>query len=253
MVNGDKNVRAQGVPLLLFSKKQLYRFFSVFLLTWGVSLWLWHQVAVDRFVLLKMNNQHFSSVTVDLSLWLSQYGMSAICLIYFIYLSLCHKKETWRDKRPVFLVIIFAFVMATISTELLKWLFSRPRPIYAFPDQIVDLSRAASYSFPSGHSSKGVALALPFILFGEFRGRGHSWIKGLLALLAVGICSSRLVLGAHYLSDVLAGAGWAVLCLLPAQRLAIAVLQRMTAADYDKAGRRWLLVYLGLIVFLSLA
>jgi len=176
----------------------------------------------------------------------------SITLVSIIYLSLCHKKEAWRDKRPVFLVIIFAFVMATLSTELLKWLFSRPRPIHAFPDQIVDLSRAVSYAFPSGHSSKAVALVLPFLFSAEFSGRGHSWSKGLLLLLAAGICCSRLVLGAHYLSDVLAGAGWAVLCLLPAQRLAIAVLHRMTAADYDKAGRRWLLVYLGLIVFLSL-
>jgi len=252
-VTRTEPIRNTAGVSLAFSNRERTGLVLVFLLTWIMAFWLWHQAAIDRFVLLNLNNKHFGNMMVDLSLWLSQYGMSAICLVYFVYLSLCFKKEAWRDKRPVFLVIIFVFIIATISTELLKWLFSRPRPIHAFPDQIVDLSRAASFSFPSGHSSKGVALVLPFIVFGGFSGRWHSWIKGLLALLAVGICCSRLVLGAHYLSDVLAGAGWAFLCLVPAQRLTIAVLQRMTAADYDKAGKRWLLVYLGLIVLLSLA
>jgi membrane protein DedA with SNARE-associated domain len=86
---------------------------------------------------------------------------------------------------------------------LLKGLFARPRPL--MPPPFVTL---ASYSFPSGYAMRAVlfygllgALILPWI--GSWRNR--VWIvvaEGVLVLL---IGFSRLYLGVHYLSDVLAG------------------------------------------------
>jgi undecaprenyl-diphosphatase len=252
MIKGDKNIRAQDVQLLHFSKKQMYLFFSVFLLTWGISFWLWQQTAIDRFVLLTFNNIHFGKEINNASLWFSQYGMSAICLVYFVYLNLCHKKTEWQDQRAVFLLIIVAFVLVTFSSELLKSLFGRPRPIHDFPGQIIDLSRAVSFSFPSGHSSESVALILPFLFFSEFRDFVHLGAKRVLILVAGGVCVSRLVLGAHYLSDVLAGIGWSFFCLPFAVWLSNAAMRQMRAADFEMASRRWLWVYGGLVVLLAL-
>jgi undecaprenyl-diphosphatase len=66
---------------------------------------------------------------------------------------------------------------------------------------------AAGYAFPSAHAASGVALYGLLSLFVLRRLRGHLRIAaGALALLGVGtIGLTRVYLGAHYPSDVLAG------------------------------------------------
>jgi membrane-associated phospholipid phosphatase len=252
MVPGNENDQAWIPQLFMLTGKQLFAFGLVFICTWGISFWMWHQVEIDRFVLLALNNSRCGSAVVAGSQLLSHYGMPVICLIYFVYLTLCHDKESWRNKRAVFLLILFSFVFAIFSSELLKLLFFRPRPIHSYPDQIRDLSRAISYSFPSGHATESVALVLPFLIFGEFKSRLHRLVKGFMFMLAGGICLSRVVLGAHYLSDVLAGLGWAFFCLPLAVLWTNSVLKKMTVAVFEKATRRWLLVYVALMVLLSI-
>lgn len=77
---------------------------------------------------------------------------------------------------------------------------SRPPEASAFVD-------AAGYAFPSAHAASGVALYGLLALFVLRRLRGHARIAaGALALLGVGSLGlTRVYLGAHYPSDVLAG------------------------------------------------
>lgn len=77
---------------------------------------------------------------------------------------------------------------------------SRPPEASAFVD-------AAGYAFPSAHAASGVALYGLLSLFVLRRLRGHVRIAaGALALLGVGSLGlTRVYLGAHYPSDVLAG------------------------------------------------
>ena len=112
----------------------------------------------------------------------------------------------------------------------LKLVFHRPRPELAF----VHLD---TYSFPSGHASGSAAIyALLAVLVARRLGLGGRLLVGIatVALLLV-IGFSRLYLGAHYLSDVLAGlslglawtAGWLLAFeLLGPQRFARAVPRR---------------------------
>ena len=63
------------------------------------------------------------------------------------------------------------------------------------------------YSFPSGHSAGtmvcyGMLAWLVFVMAGSRTGRWAAWLA-VLAVLVVGV--TRIVLGAHYVSDVLAG------------------------------------------------
>ncbi|WP_210518614.1 phosphatase PAP2 family protein [Hymenobacter terricola] len=89
---------------------------------------------------------------------------------------------------------------------LVKVLFARPRPALW-----ISLKPAFYYSFPSGHAMGAAALvtALGFLLW-QHRGHWLAWVAGPLFVLGVGW--SRMYLGVHFPSDVLAGwtgsVGW---------------------------------------------
>jgi undecaprenyl-diphosphatase len=98
---------------------------------------------------------------------------------------------------------------------LLKHAFERARP--RFDDSLVSLD---SYSFPSGHTAAATVFygVLAAFLVSRYRQ------KRLRALIVVGaiaaimlVAFSRIYLGAHYLSDVVAAAAsstaWLALCL----------------------------------------
>ena len=91
---------------------------------------------------------------------------------------------------------------AELLNLILKLAFHRPRPEAAF----VHLE---TYSFPSGHAMVSTALygALAYLAWSRLRTpRARvALLTGTAALLSL-ICFSRLYLGVHYLSDVLAGA-----------------------------------------------
>jgi len=106
----------------------------------------------------------------------------------------------WR-KGVDLIALVIVIVGSTTTSSMLKLAFQRPRP-----EQAIYLE--SSYSFPSGHATIAVAF---YGLVGYLLMRSASrwWHKmsllcTTLALIAA-IGLSRLYLGEHYLSDVLAG------------------------------------------------
>ena len=98
---------------------------------------------------------------------------------------------------------------------LLKLAYHRARPV--FDEPLVEL---ATYSFPSGHTAGavlfyGVLAAFLVSRFYDWRKRAACVVAAVIAMVLVAF--SRMYLGAHYLSDVLAAAcsstAWLVLCL----------------------------------------
>jgi membrane-associated phospholipid phosphatase len=123
----------------------------------------------------------------------------------------------WRLRQTAeLLLLLLAAVGAEFITVGLKLGFQRDRPFFADP-----LATESTYSFPSGHASVSLAVygTLGFIVARHLRDRRAQLLtlvaSGALALL---IGFSRLYLGVHFLSDVIAGfslgIAWVSLCIV---------------------------------------
>lgn len=124
-------------------------------------------------------------------------------------------------KRRLFLLVLLSVVGGQIFNSALKSLFLRSRP-----DVVPHLTEVQTPSFPSGHSmmSAVVYLTLGMLLSRLVAQSKHRfYIISTAIILTVLIGISRIFLGVHYPTDVLAGwtAGltWALICLLIARIL----------------------------------
>ena len=106
----------------------------------------------------------------------------------------------WLTGRPRYIPALWLLLIGNQThVDLLKGLFLRPRPEYLVYCEV-------TASFPSGHSAASFALFgfLTYVLVRERAGPKVLVLAvGLGFVILVGL--SRLVLGEHYLSDVLSG------------------------------------------------
>ena len=98
---------------------------------------------------------------------------------------------------------------------VLKYAYERMRP--HFDDPLLTLN---SYSFPSGHTAGAVlfyGVLAAFLVSRFYDSRQRTAFVSVAIVMVVLVAFSRMYLGLHYLSDVLAAAcsstGWLVLCL----------------------------------------
>jgi undecaprenyl-diphosphatase len=128
----------------------------------------------------------------------------------------------WRELS----VLGLAALSYTLS-PLLKQIIQRPRPDL---DGINVLVTPVGYSFPSGHAMGsgliigGVTVVAMLLLKGRPVAQAMAATAGLAVLSVIG--ASRVYLGAHWLSDVVAGYLLAALFLLVATRF---VMRRLAA------------------------
>jgi membrane-associated phospholipid phosphatase len=121
----------------------------------------------------------------------------------------------WRRRERIDAVLVAAaFLGAQVLSSGMKLGFRRERPF--FPDP---LATESTFSFPSGHALVSLAVygSIALVVARRVRRRSDGIVLfGATALLVLAIGFSRLYLGVHFLSDVLAGfaAGAAWLALL---------------------------------------
>jgi undecaprenyl-diphosphatase len=116
-------------------------------------------------------------------------------VLLWITAKLKHNKHLMRQSLFVFISVALAAIVANI----IKYTVNLPRPYEVYPF-IEKLSSGGSPSFPSGHTADAFALFMGLLLaFKQFR----IYVPALLWACCVGF--SRMNLGVHFPSDVLAG------------------------------------------------
>ena len=98
--------------------------------------------------------------------------------------------------------IITNLGIITILNQLLKRILQRPRP------EEFRIINESGYSFPSGHSMVSMAFYgyLIYLIYKYVKNKYLKWfLITILGILIVNIGISRIYLGVHYTSDVLAG------------------------------------------------
>ena len=162
---------------------------------------------------------HTTAIGVRLARVLSDIGSPTAMTVLMVVVAIV----LWtRRERALFATWIAAFGGGAILDQLLKVLFHRPRPTFAAPIII-----AHGFSFPSGHAMGSLVgfgvLAYLALRLAHSHGQRLTIITIAIAfIVAIGL--SRLYLGVHYLSDVVAGyaAGivWLGACLSGAEIVA---------------------------------
>ena len=105
------------------------------------------------------------------------------------------------------IALLITFTVASIINHFLKAIIGRIRPFDAYTD-IINYGNEDGYSMPSGHSLCAGIYAT-FLVYTLFKYNKNTWTR-ILGTLAYGsltflIVFSRMVLGVHYISDIIAG------------------------------------------------
>ena len=106
-----------------------------------------------------------------------------------------------KNKKTILLIWANLGISALLN-QILKYVIQRPRPTEY---RIIDES---GYSFPSGHSMVSAAFYgfLIYLIYKNVKNKYLKWgLIGVLGILIILIGTSRIYLGVHYTSDVLAG------------------------------------------------
>jgi len=125
-------------------------------------------------------------------------------------LLICFKAQGfWREWA---IIMIFSLLILAVFVLALKFLIRRRRP----DGEWGQIYRATDpHSFPSGHAARA------FLFMVIILGLGPAWLALIMVIWAPLISAARVMMGVHYLSDVIAGVfigsvfGGIILILLP--------------------------------------
>lgn len=164
-------------------------------------------------------------------------GFSDLALPYVLVLLVI--PLWWKGRRDLALDLVGVLVVVIVITEVLKYAFDRARPCDVLPNVHLLVPNACALegdpAFPSGHTSRIFAVAAFLSLFLRWPVK----VSGFALAAAAGI--SRVYLGVHWPTDVLAGA---------AVGIAVAWLYVLVARRWKgyQKGRDWIADRIGRIL-----
>ncbi len=165
----------------------------------AIAAFAWDFIPGDSQFLLWLQENVRNDVLTPIMKLITHLGDKGIFWILLAIILCCFKKT-----RPIGLMAGIALVMSVlINNAIIKNMVARPRPY--LPETVggqglkLLIEEQDDWSFPSGHSGASFAAAVVFLFKGDKR-------LGIPAIImAFLIAFSRLYVGVHYPSDVLAG------------------------------------------------
>jgi undecaprenyl-diphosphatase len=246
------NIDFKDLIRIEISKTKVIAIFVAALLFYIAAVILWKQNIIDNNIVVHFNYVYENEMHLKLIKMLSHFGMSFITALYALFLFLSFRNEDLKNERPLFFLILISFAFGGIGGDLLKEIIDKARPIITLSEQIAIKNINETPAFPSGHATKSMALALPFLLFAARRNIITNIIKILVITTALLVCYSRIAQQAHFLSDVLAGIGTA-LFFIPFSVIFVNFLYRRKNINIDKLNlmsKKFVFLFIGLTIVL---
>ena len=151
---------------------------------------------------------------------ITQFGGAMILISIAIILLILIKD------RKIGILIWINLIISTLLNQIFKNIVQRPRPIEF---RIIDES---GYSFPSGHSMVSTAF-YGFLIYLIYKNVKNKYLRNsliiILSILIILIGISRIYLGVHYTSDVIAGFLISISYLI----IFITTIQTFAKTDYN--------------------
>ena len=155
-----------------------------------------------------LNNIYFKEFFINITELGSSFWYLLVSLIFFVFTFFFKKKinNKYQDfcnrLKTESLFFLLAILVAGVLTQIIKHVVGRPRPNYSVVENNFDFDffslNSSFHSFPSGHTSTIFVVALCFSLF-------LPKIKYFFIFFASIIAFSRVVVGAHFLTDIIGG------------------------------------------------
>lgn len=158
-------------------------------------------LAYDRSIMLWLHGHSTEMMTTTMTVVTELGGLVAVPIIAVAWAGLFWQRGRRRDAA----LLAAAVIGSTLLNAVLKAVFQRDRPDF-WQHLVVE----NSYSFPSGHAMASMSLAASLaVIAWSSRWRWPAIALGAVYVLVVGF--SRVYLGVHFPSDILAG--WCVAVL----------------------------------------
>ena len=149
---------------------------------------------VSVFNLMKeMRNAPADEIMITLTMLGDGWVLTAVAVVMIGWL-------VWRKAYRAAVAAAVSIAAGKLFVPILKFGIQRPRPIELY-------NGAEAFSFPSGHATMAALIfGVLAVLVSHPMGRwGRSLVYAACGMLVIAIAYSRVYLGAHWLSDVIAG------------------------------------------------